>query len=93
MPKKSKLTISSIIKDRKSVRGFLNKKVPLNKIKKIFELAQHAPSNCNIQPWFSFISSQFFPYLSIRNNAMCRLREARTDMVIISYSQFIIVIH
>tara|TARA_B110000027_G_scaffold77957_2_gene82983 strand:- start:972 stop:1658 length:687 start_codon:yes stop_codon:yes gene_type:complete len=57
MPKKSKLTISSIIKDRKSVRGFLNKKVPLNKIKKIFELAQHAPSNCNIQPWFSFISS------------------------------------
>lgn len=57
MQKKSKLTISSIIKDRKSVRGFLNKKVPFKKINKIFELAQHAPSNCNIQPWFSFISS------------------------------------
>lgn len=57
MLKKNKLTISSIIKDRKSVRGFLNKKVPIEKIKKIFDLAQHAPSNCNIQPWFSFISS------------------------------------
>jgi nitroreductase len=24
---------------------------------KIFELAQYSPSNCNIQPWFSFVSS------------------------------------
>jgi len=48
MFKKNKLSITSIIKDRKSVRGFLNKKVPANKIKKIFELAQYAPSNCNI---------------------------------------------
>ena len=57
MFKKNKLSISSTIKDRRSVRGFLNKKVPANKIKKIFELAQYAPSNCNIQPWFSFVSS------------------------------------
>ena len=57
MHKKNKLSITSIIKGRKSVRGFLNKKIPTNKIKKIFGLAQHAPSNCNIQPWFSFVSS------------------------------------
>jgi len=57
MFKKNKLSITSTIKDRRSVRGFLNKKVPANKIKKIFELAQYAPSNCNIQPWFSFVSS------------------------------------
>ena len=57
MHKKNKLSITSIIKGRKSVRGFLNKKIPTNKIKKIFGLAQHAPSNCNIQPWVSFVSS------------------------------------
>ena len=55
MPTKNKLSIASLIKARKSVRGFLSKKVPSKKIKKIFELAQYSPSNCNIQPWFTFV--------------------------------------
>jgi nitroreductase len=39
------------------VRGFLDKPVPEDTLKAIFELAQLAPSNCNIQPWKVFVAS------------------------------------
>lgn len=35
---------------RRSVRGFLSDKVPEPVIPEAFELAQCAPSNCNVQP-------------------------------------------
>jgi nitroreductase len=57
MLKKKNSSIVSTIKSRRSIRGFLSKKVPKNIMAKIFELAQYSPSNCNIQPWFSFVSS------------------------------------
>ena len=41
----------SVIKNRRSVRIFQNKKVDREIIKKIIELATHAPSACNIQGW------------------------------------------
>ncbi|MBV1881908.1 MAG: nitroreductase [Pseudomonadales bacterium] len=44
-------TFESIITSRKSVRAFTDKTVEPNFLKKIFTLAQHAPSNCNTQPW------------------------------------------
>lgn len=42
---------------RRSVRAFLDKPVPEDILKKVFETAQHAPSNCNIQPWIVLVAS------------------------------------
>lgn len=36
---------------RRSVRGYLDKKIPDPVLNRIFEIAQHTPSNCNVQPW------------------------------------------
>ncbi len=42
---------------RRSVRGFLDKEIPQETLNRIFEIAQHAPSNCNVQPWKVYIAS------------------------------------
>ncbi len=42
---------------RRSVRGFLPEPVPEDVLKKIFTLAQQAPSNCNVQPWRVVVAS------------------------------------
>jgi nitroreductase len=47
----------SVVRARRSVRGFLDKRVPDETLKAIFELAQWAPSNCNIQPWLAYVAS------------------------------------
>lgn len=36
---------------RRSIRGFLDTPVPEGLIRDVLEDAQHAPSNCNTQPW------------------------------------------
>ncbi len=36
---------------RRSVRGYLDKKIPDTVLNRIFEIAQQTPSNCNVQPW------------------------------------------
>ncbi len=51
------MTLEQAIAARRSVRGFLNKPVPPEVLRKVFELAQRAPSNCNIQPWRVFVAS------------------------------------
>ncbi|MEZ0153448.1 MAG: nitroreductase [Candidatus Reddybacter sp.] len=51
------LTFDQVIEQRKSVRGFLPKPIPNDKLHKIFALAQQAPSNCNIQPWNVVVAS------------------------------------
>lgn len=50
-------TFDQVIEQRKSVRGFLPKPIPNDKLHKIFALAQQAPSNCNIQPWNVVVAS------------------------------------
>lgn len=45
------MSISDIIRDRKSVRGFLDKDVPKEKIKAILDIARFSPSGANSQPW------------------------------------------
>jgi nitroreductase len=46
------------IRERRSVRGFLTDRlVPRHLICEALELAQRAPSNCNVQPWRVFIAS------------------------------------
>lgn len=42
---------------RHSVRGFLDKEVPLETLNRIFEIARMAPSNCNVQPWKVYVAS------------------------------------
>jgi len=42
---------------RHSVRGFLDKEVPEDVLNRLFEIAQQAPSNCNVQPWKAYIAS------------------------------------
>jgi nitroreductase len=47
-----------IIRDRRSVRGFFaDRPVPREIIEEALQLAQRAPSNCNVQPWRVFIAS------------------------------------
>lgn len=43
--------IDAVIRQRRSVRGFLPDAVPGALLREVFELAQQAPSNCNTQPW------------------------------------------
>jgi nitroreductase len=46
------------IRDRRSVRGFFpDRFVPRPLLDEALELAQRAPSNCNVQPWRVFIAS------------------------------------
>lgn len=51
------MTLADAIRSRRSVRGFLNKAVPENVLLNIFDLAQQAPSNCNIMPWKVYVAS------------------------------------
>lgn len=53
----SSVSLEAAIKNRRSVRGYLNKQVPREVLENIFKLAQHAPSNCNIQPWKVWVAS------------------------------------
>ncbi len=45
------------IYQRRSVRGYLNKEVPQATLNRIFEIANQAPSNCNVQPWKVYVAS------------------------------------
>ncbi|MGE0231572.1 MAG: nitroreductase [Flavobacteriaceae bacterium] len=51
------MTFDEVVRNRRSVRGFLPKEVPMETMREIFELAQLAPSNCNIQPWITHVVS------------------------------------
>ena len=46
-----------IATSRRSVRGFLPQTVPVADIKAALEIAQRAPSNCNVQPWIVHVVS------------------------------------
>ena len=65
--------LDKAIQQRRSVRGFLrDKPVPRGLVLEAFDLAQRAPSNCNVQPWRVFIAS----------GERCeRLRKALTDAI------------
>lgn len=51
------MNLEQTIRKRRSVRGFLDKPVPGETIKRAFELAQLSPSNSNVQPWKVFVAS------------------------------------
>jgi len=52
------MDLKTVVYERRSVRGFLrDKEVPAAVLQEAFEVAQHAPSNCNVQPWRVFVAS------------------------------------
>ena len=51
------MTLHDAIHQRRSVRGYLPDAVPGEVLTRIFELAQLAPSNCNVQPWKVFVAT------------------------------------
>ena len=50
--------LDKVILERRSVRGFIRDQVvPEETLREVLELAQHAPSNCNVQPWRVYVAS------------------------------------
>ncbi len=61
------MSAEQVIRLRRSVRGFLPTEAPEQTLREVFELAQWAPSNCNVQPWAPHVVS---------GEALRRLRDA-----------------
>lgn len=51
------MSLIEAIYTRRSVRGFLDQPVPDEILRRIFTIAQQAPSNCNVQPWKVYVAS------------------------------------
>ena len=51
------MSVSHVLQQRFSVRAFKNTPVPQDVLEEIFRLAQHAPSNCNVQPCRAYVVS------------------------------------
>ena len=45
----------SIVRDRRSIRGFTQEPIPHAVLESVFGAALRAPSNCNTQPWYAHI--------------------------------------
>lgn len=53
----AQMSVEDAIMNRHSIRGYLDKPVPQDVLDKVFGIAQHTPSNCNIQPWILLVAS------------------------------------
>lgn len=67
---KAVMGLDEAIRRRRSVRGFLPDEVPEATLREVFELAQCAPSNCNVQPWAPHVVS---------GEALRQLRDAMVE--------------
>lgn len=51
------MDVDEALRERRSVRGFFrDREVPEAVLREALELAQRAPSNCNVQPWRVFVT-------------------------------------
>ncbi len=50
-------SFDTLMRERRSVRGFLPTPVPSDILARIFSTARQAPSNCNVQPWIVHVAS------------------------------------
>jgi nitroreductase len=50
-------TLDCLLRERRSVRGFLPDPVPTDVLRRVFEMAALSPSNCNVQPWIVHVVS------------------------------------
>lgn len=51
------MSVVEAVSNRVSVRAFKNTPIPESDLRDIFSSAQLAPSNCNVQPWQTYIVS------------------------------------
>ncbi len=51
------MEFSEAVRARHSYRGFLPKQIDEQTLRELFELANKAPSNCNVQPWHVHVLS------------------------------------
>ena len=51
------MSIKGLLKTHYSVRAFRSEKVEQSLIQAVFSSAQYAPSNCNTQPWQTYVAS------------------------------------
>jgi nitroreductase len=56
-PASPAMSLVDTIYTRRSVRGFLDRPVQQETLNAVFEIAQQAPSNCNVQPWKAYVAS------------------------------------
>ena len=70
--------LDQTILERRSVRGYCPKPVPDDVLHEVLALAQHAPSNCNVQPWRVYIAS---------GEVLRKLRTALVDAATAGQSQ------
>ncbi|MAZ02761.1 MAG: hypothetical protein CMN56_06450 [Sneathiella sp.] len=47
--------VEEAIRSRRSIRAFTDQEVPREKIEKILEISQRAPSGTNTQPWHTYV--------------------------------------
>ena len=66
------MSLGDAIRSRRSVRGYLDRPVSRDVLHAVFDLARHAPSNCNVQPWKVYVATG-----SLRD----RLRETMLERV------------
>jgi nitroreductase len=53
----STVDVYEALRSRRSVRGFLNRQVPLDVLRRVLTAALHAPSGGNLQPWHVYVVS------------------------------------
>lgn len=51
------MTLSKLLEERFSARGFQSTPVAPELQQEIFRMAQNSPSNCNVQPWQTYVLS------------------------------------
>ncbi len=51
------MSVADVLNSRVSTRGFLDTPIPEEKLKEILLVAQQSPSNCNTQPWQTYVVS------------------------------------
>jgi nitroreductase len=51
------MSVAAALEKRVSTRGFIDKPVPKELLEDIFTRVQRSPSNCNTQPWHSYVVS------------------------------------
>lgn len=49
------MSVIESVRNRVSVRAFLDKPIPREVLEEIFAAAQLSPSNCNVQPWQTYV--------------------------------------
>lgn len=69
--------LDRVVRSRRSVRGFRSDPVPVSMQLRAFELALHAPSNCNVQPWLVHVASGE-PLAQIRDGLVAAVSAGET---------------